>query len=166
MTSRTVPAQGKTIEVFLSFAAKDRAAAADLWENLQTALAASRLRSWHLWAFTEQLLLGENFDDEIQTAIADADLGIFAVSPAFLTSPYIRTRELSRFLTPAAAKRIAPVVLKGLPRDANLLGLESRQVFGYHEPYWAGRAPHARADWANRLADELQRLASRYGLGH
>jgi hypothetical protein len=63
-------------------------------------------------------------------------------------------------------KLIAPIMLKAVPRDADLLGLQHRQIYSFHEPYWAGRAPNVRAEWANRLSDELHRAARAHQLGH
>jgi hypothetical protein len=155
----------KTITVFLSFADDDRSDAEELWGRLKGALAASRDYQWQLWAFTEQLLTGEDFDAEIKAALAESDLGVFALSNAFLVSDYIRTVELPPFLAPGGAKRVAPVALKRLASDADLRGLQARQIFNYHDPYVSGRPPHAREAWAIALADELHRIARRYRLG-
>jgi hypothetical protein len=155
----------RTITVFLSFAAADRSAAEDLWRGLKGALAVSSGYRWQLWAFPDQLLAGEDFDTEIKAALADSDLGVFALSNAFLASEYIRSVELPPFLTPGGPKRIAPIALKRLARDADLRGLQARQIFRYHDPYVSGRAPDAREAWAIALADELHRIAHRYGLG-
>ncbi len=155
----------KTITVFLSFAADDRSDAEELWGRLSGALAATREYRWQLWSFTDQLLAGEDFDAQIKAALADSDLGVFALSNAFLGSDYIRTVELPPFLSPGGGKRIAPIALKQLACDADLRGLQARQIFKYHDPYVWGRRPHAREAWANALAAELHRIARRYGLG-
>ena len=155
-----------TVQVFLSFASHDKKAAEDLWTRLRLALVSSREYRWELWTFTDQLLAGEDFDDDIQAALGRAELGVFALSNAFLASSYITTVELPPFLSPGAGKRVVPIALKALPGTADLRGLQSRQIFCYDEPYYAGRAPHAREIWANRLADELHRVARRYRLGH
>ncbi len=155
----------KTVELFLSFAGDDRAAAEDLWGKLREALQTSGSYEWRLWAFTEQLMVGDDFELEIQKAIAAADVGIFALSSAFLNSDFIRTKELPPFLAPADGKRIAPVLLESVTANADLRGLQGRQVFGYGDPYWSGRRPHERRAWARRLADELHRLAHKHDLG-
>jgi hypothetical protein len=165
MSSATADRAKPTITVFLSFAADDKSAAKDLWAYLQRALAPSRDYQWKLWSFTDQLLVGDDFDVEIKAAIADSDLGLFALSNAFLGSDYIRRIELPPFLDPGKGKRIAPVALKQLAQDADLHGLAARQIFSYHDPYWSGRTPHKREAWAIALADELHRVARRYGLG-
>jgi len=159
------PVLVKTISVFLSYAGADGPAAEDLWNRLRSALDVSRDYRWQLWAFTDQLLAGDVFDADIKAALADADLGVFALSNAFLASEYIRTVELPPFLAPGGAKRIAPIALKRLARDADLRGLQARQIFNIHDPYYAGRPPHARETWAIELADELHRIARRHGLG-
>ena len=160
----TTPAL-KCVRVFLSFADLDGKEARDLWDRLEAAVEPSDSYRWHLWAFDKSLLGGVDFDAEIQDAVADADLGIFALSRAFLSRPYIQRVELPPFLASGTGRRILPVMLKPLPQDADLRGLQARQIFGFHDPYWSGRRPHARDEWANRLADEMHRVARRYGLG-
>lgn len=162
----SAPVALKTIDVFLSFAALDQVPANDLWTRLRAALATSGSYRWQLWQFDKNLLAGDDFDAEIQDALAQAELGIFAISPAFLTSSYIQHDELRPFLASEAVKRIVPIQLKAAPQDADLRGLQTRQIFGFHVPYACGRPPHYREAWANRLADELHRVARRHGLGH
>ncbi|MDQ1740431.1 MAG: hypothetical protein QOE53_2083 [Pseudonocardiales bacterium] len=164
MVTPSVPAV-KTIVGFLSYADADRSVAEELWDRLRGALKVSGEYRWELWAFTDQLIAGDDFDADIKAALAKADLGIFALSNAFLASEYIRTVELPPFLAPGSAKRVVPIALKRLARDADLRGLQARQIFNYRDPYYSGRAPHARDAWANALADELHRVARRYGLG-
>ncbi len=155
-----------TVRAFLSFAAPDSKVAKDLWGNLRAALATSGQYRWELWAFTEQLVVGDDFDARIRAALAEADLGVFALSNYFLASGYIRTVELPPFLAPSTGKRVVPIALKKMPATADLRGMQSRQIFSYQNPYDAGRAPYAREQWANLLADELHQVAQRYGLGH
>lgn len=139
--------------------------AEELWSYLNDALISSRHYAWHLWGFTKELLVGENFDQEIQKALQEADLGVFALSSGFLNSPYIRNKELPAFLDEAQNRRIIPVQMKALSSNADLHGLQTRQIFRYKSPYWAGRAPHSREAWAIDLADEMHRVAQKYGLG-
>lgn len=155
----------QTIRVFLSSADTDNAAARDLWDRLEERLRNSKNFEWIPWSFDRRLIIGEDFDTEIQEAIGAADLGLFALSPAFLNSAYIRHSELPRFLHPADGKLCAPLMLKALPTDADLGGLEARQIFGFHDPYYSGRPLHKRDEWATQLADELHRLARKYELG-
>lgn len=153
------------VRVFLSYASKDASAAEDLWDRLGEALAPSKSFEWELWGFADQLLVGDDFDERIQAAIARADLGLFALSSAFLNSRYIQEDELPHFLTPAEGKRVAPVMLKPVAANADLRGLTGRQVYGYNDAYWSGRRPHERDVWATGLADELDRVTKTYGLG-
>ena len=149
----------------MSYAGKDVKIAEDLWSRLRSALSTSTRTEWQLWAFSEQLILSDEWDSAIQTAIEEAALGLFAISNSFLISDYIRDRELPRFLQPDAGKRVAPIMLRPLPATADLRGLDARQIFEFHRPYSDCRGPGEREKWANRLADELHRVADRYGLG-
>jgi hypothetical protein len=155
----------KTVRVFLSSAAADAAQAGELWQSLGAALAASPSYKWGLWDYGDRLIPGDDFDVKIKTAVADAELGIFALSTAFLLSNYIQRHELPPFLDPGTGKRIVPVLLKPLARNTDLRGLEARQVFGFHRPYWSGQRPHLREQWARDLADQLHRVVHEYGLG-
>jgi hypothetical protein len=155
----------KAIKIFLSYAGADKSAAHDLWCRLSKALSVSATLEWELWSFEEQVLLGEDFDEKIRAALAAADIGLCALSLDFLTSAYIQNVELPALLDPPNGKRLAPVLLSELPATVGLRGLSGRQIYGFDDPYWNGRDPHRRTRWANGLADELHRLANRYGLG-
>ena len=160
----------KTIKVFLSYASGDEQPARELWENLYLALRTQHLFNFSLWSFDQQLLVGEDFHEEIQKAISDAEIGIFAISVNFLNSKYIAAHELPHFMRTDSKKRIVPIMLKPIPAMANLRGLEERQIFGFNDPYTASfngssKQPIERENWANSFADELHKLAKRYEIG-
>ena len=160
----------KTIKVFLSYAAEDRQCAEELWKNLSVALKTQHLYSFELWSFGKQLLVGEDFHSEIQKAISDAEIGIFALSGDFLCSKYIAKYELPHFLLPGNKKRIVPIMLKPISATADLRGLEEKQIFRFNDPYRAKsngslKQPMQREYWANSLADELHELVKRYSIG-
>lgn len=155
----------RTVGVFLSSAEADAGPAGELWRSLGGELAVSPSYRWELWGYAERLVPGDDFDVKIKAAVAGADLGIFAVSTGFLLSPYIRDNELPPFLDPGTGKRIVPVLLKPVADNTDLRGLEVRQIFGYHQPYWAGQRPHLREQWARDLADQMHRVVREYGLG-
>lgn len=150
------------IDAFCSFAAADESDARGMWDRLQTSLASSQDYDWHLWKFTDELLPGDDFHEQIQAALTTADLGIFAMSTDFLNSDYIRTHELPPFLKPAPGKQIVPIMLKPLPRRVDLRGLESRQIFAYHKPFTTVDRPHQKDVWCNDLHDQLHRIADRH----
>ncbi len=152
----------KTIKVFLSYASGDEQPARELWENLYLALRTQHLFNFSLWSFDQQLLVGEDFHEEIQKAISDAEIGIFAISVNFLGSEYIAAHELPHFMRTDSKKKIVPIMLKPIPAMADLRGLAERQIFGFTDPYTArsngsSKQPTQREDWVNSLAGELQR---------
>lgn len=153
------------VNTLLSYAADDRRTAEDLWKKLGLALSTSGTVTWRLWAFSGQLLLGEEWHRAVQDAIDESSLGLFAISNSFLSSEYIRDHELPRFVESDGRKRVAPIMLRPLPSTADLRGLEARQIFGYHQPYSNCRGLAERERWVNHLADELHRVVDRYGLG-
>lgn len=154
-----------TATLFLSYAGDDRRIAEHLWTNLRTALSTSRKITWKLWAFGDQLILGDDWHRAIQKAIDESSLGLFAISNSFLCSEYIREHELARFIQSNVRKWVAPIMLRPLPATADLRGLESLEFFAFHEPYSECRGPGEREKWANRLADDLHRVVDRYELG-
>lgn len=130
------------------------------------ALGPSKEFRCELWGVAAALVVGDEWDREIRTALDWADIGVCAVSNAFLSTDYIGRVELPALLHPASPrKRIAPVLLKKLSADADLLGLGARQIYGFGNPYWTGKPSHRRAEWAIGLADDLHRLEKRCDLG-
>jgi len=76
---------------------------------------------WEFW-FDGEILMGENWEQEIDTALNDCDCSILLLSPAFTASDYCTEIELKRFLERNEQSQcvILPVVL----RDFNLSHLE------------------------------------------
>ena len=70
-----------------------------------------------IWADT-QLKVGENWKSEIRKGIEKAEVAILLVSPAFLASEFIRTKELPQLLQNANPKNSA-----GIPGDETSEGL-------------------------------------------
>ena len=160
----------KTIKVFLSYAAGDEQPARELRKKLFSALGTQKLFNFEPWPFDEQLLVGEDFHEEIQKAISVAEIGIFAISVNFLNSKYIAAHELPHFMRIDSKKKIVPIMLNPIPAMADLRGLKERQIFGFDDPYTARsngspRPLPKRKVWANSLADELHRLVKRYDIG-
>jgi hypothetical protein len=118
---------------FVSYAHADQRSADTLLQQLTEQLAPSKRYAYTLWHDTG-LLVGEQWHDEIQQALADCQFGLLLVSPAFLASEYITQQELPQFLG-NDAKPILPVLLKNLDeKHCNLHGLEVRQLFRFELP--------------------------------
>lgn len=125
-----------TIKYFVSYAKTDQRLASELAEKLKVDLnAAGHLYYFQAWR-DPVLLAGDNWFDEIQTAIADCDFGLMLVSANFLASQFIAQHELPAFVSPApdalqGDKRTVPVLLKPIEFDGtmDLRGLQHKQFY-------------------------------------
>ncbi len=158
-------ASGKLrVRMFLSWAAGDKVEVARFWDLLGEATGALRDFEFELWSFDRNLLLGEHFDERIRDALAEADIGLFALSNAFLKSEYIRDVELRAFVTgsgPSPGKRMIPVLLKPVDLDrTDLHGIEKAWIFGSNGPF--SKARSERDTWVMALVDEVFRVLDKY----
>jgi TIR domain len=149
------------VRMFLSFAKRDAVVAGRLWELLAEATAVDRVYQFELWRFDEAILVGEDWDAQIREALAVSELGLLAVSNAFLRSTYITDVELPA-LVDVAGKRAIPVSVLRTSRHADLHGLEGKQIYGYHRPFAQVRPSSAQQAWVNDLVDQLHRVLARY----
>jgi hypothetical protein len=146
----------KTTGVFLSYAAHDRALCKRLWGDFGAAAQADTKYNFSLWSMDNNLLAGDNFEDEIRAALDQSEVGVFAVSHAMLASKFIQTIELHHFLE--AGKLVVPVLLTQISSFADLQGLRDTHVFCWGKPYEAQRSRAARRNWATSLAEEVHRV--------
>ncbi|EFC78993.1 toll/interleukin-1 receptor domain-containing protein [Parafrankia sp. EUN1f] len=113
--------------LFVSWAHDDGAEKEALMARLAFgALSGVRLTWWE----DSDLLLGADWNEEIQNRLAACDYGLLLVSPSFLASSYIRNVELPSLLGPGRGRAL-PVMLKKVPLDGSfdLRGLATRQIF-------------------------------------
>lgn len=149
------------VRMFLSFAKRDVQVVGRLWELLAEATEVDRVYQFELWRFDEAILVGENWDARTREALAVSELGLLAVSNAFLCSAYITGVELPA-LVDVAGKRVIPVAVRRPSRHADLHGLEGKQVFGHQRPFGDLRGLAAQDEWVNGLVDQLHRVLARY----
>src|SRR5262249_26418914 len=116
------------IAFFVSYAHADQRPADTFLRLLTEQLAPSKRYAYTLWRDTN-LLVGARWHDEIQRALADCQLGLLLLSPAFLASEYITQQELPQFIG-NDAKPIIPVMLKLVDLQLHdLKGLRDYQIF-------------------------------------
>lgn len=150
------------VRVFLSFAGADKAQACRLWDLLAEATAVDRVYEFDLWRSDEAILVSEEWDARIKEALANAELGVAALSNAFLGSEYIRDIELPA-LTDAPGKRLIPVLLREVGKHADWRDLKDKQVYGYERPFSHVRTQPERDRWVNALVSQVHRVLGRYG---
>jgi len=163
-TVRLTPAAGSDrplVRMFLSFAKRDAAVVGRLWELLAEATGVDRGYQFELWRFDEAILVGEDWDVQIWDVLAVSELGLLAVSNAFLGSAYITGVELPA-LVDVPGKRAIPVSVRRTSRHADLQGLEGKQIYGYQRPFGEVHGEPAQDKWVNGLVDQLHRVLARY----
>lgn len=149
------------VRMFLSFARRDVAVVGRLWELLAEATGVDRGYRFELWRFDEAILVGEDWDVRVREALAVSELGLLAVSNAFLCSAYITGVELPA-LVDVPGKRAIPVLVRRASRHADLRGLEGKQIYGSQRPFGEVRGLAGQEVWVNGLVDQLHRVVARY----
>jgi len=123
----------KTITFFISYARANKGLAAKFLDKFSEQVTPSKKYKYMFWRDTE-ILVGENWNDEIQTALKQCDLGLLLISPAFLGSQYIDEHELPRFVG-SDAKPLIPIMLQSVNfQRHDLKGLQDGQIFRLDRP--------------------------------
>jgi hypothetical protein len=118
----------RRINFFVSYARENKTLASELMILLKEQLAPSKKYDYHVWN-DQCILTGELWESEIQKALSDCDFGIFLISPKFLTSKYIKEKELPTFIG-SGSKPFFPVMLQPVDLDRHdLLGIKANQIF-------------------------------------
>ncbi|MGH3721839.1 MAG: TIR domain-containing protein [Pseudonocardiaceae bacterium] len=149
------------VRMFLSFAKRDAPVVEPMWELLAEATGVDREYRFELWRFDQAILVGEDWDAQVRDALAVSELGLLAVSDAFLRSEYITGVELPA-LVDVPGKRAIPVSVRQTNPHADLHGLAGKQVYGYQRPFGEVRGAPAQDKWVNGLVDQLHRVLARY----
>lgn len=119
------------IKFFASYTRKDGGVVDRLLEKLRYDLDASEKYSFEFWKDT-RIPLGEEWHDEIQSALEECDIGLALVSPGFFSSNYITEEELPVLVS--GEKPLIPIAVKPIDFDRhNLHGLEAKQIFRFEE---------------------------------
>ncbi|MET9232619.1 toll/interleukin-1 receptor domain-containing protein [Lentzea sp. NPDC003310] len=151
------------VRVFLSFAGDDEALVLRLWDQLAVATAIDRVYEFQLWRSDHGILVGEDWDGRIHSALSSAEVGIVALSNAFLGSEYITDVELPAFVD-FPGKRVVPLLLRQVSKQADWHGLKNKQIYGYERPFSEVRGLAARDAWVNGLVAEVHRVLTRYSI--
>ena len=118
----------KKITVFVSYARANRDLATRFLKKFKEQAAPSKQYQYAFWRDND-ILVGEKWHEEIQVALAQCDVGLVLISPAFLGSQYIQDHELPKFLK-SGGKSVIPVLLQPIDLDRHdLKGLQRTQIF-------------------------------------
>ena len=91
------------------------------------------------------IILGENWHTQIQSAIQDCDFGLLLLSATYFNRTYIKEQELSHFLSKEekdikVIKSMVPVGLESFDLGGDLLGLEQDADISLPESAGSGGA--------------------------
>jgi hypothetical protein len=140
---------------FVSYAQSDALLVDRFLELLRPRLATRREMVLELWS-DRAILVGEQWLQEIERALEEADFGLLCLSPSFLASRFVRDVEIPSFLNPGRV--VIPVALEPLDlARTQLHGVEGRQVFRYTPPGTTRKLSFAECGGVNRqrFCDEL-----------
>jgi WD40 repeat protein/uncharacterized protein YjbI with pentapeptide repeats len=123
-----------TVRFFVSYsrASEESKLADDLLSRLRTEFGPSTRYNVNLWQ-DNYISIDQQWHTEIQKALEECDFGLLLLSPAFLSSKYIREDELPAFINPDGTPGRKPVIAVGLAKldfgHQDLLGLEEQQIY-------------------------------------
>lgn len=120
----------KRVTMFVSYAHANQELASRFSAQLKEYTLPSKAYQYNIWLDTD-LLVGENWDQEIKKTLNKCNLGLLLISASFLGSNYITSIELNLLKT----KPIIPVLLWPVDFDRHdLKGLRENQIFRYNKP--------------------------------
>jgi hypothetical protein len=147
------------VGLFLSWSHQDLPYKEDLVRRLTPNLASLRgLRVG--WWEDSHLLLGDDFRTAIVGELGGCDYGVLLLSPSYVTSRFVTTYELPRFVGRTADKGALPVALRGpLPLDGSreLHGIEQKMIFRYRGKAFSELNGAGRDAFAGELATQIRR---------
>ena len=139
----------KKITVFVSYARANRDLATRFLKKFKEQASPSRQYQYVFWRDND-ILVGEKWHEEIQIALAQCDVGLVLISPAFLGSQYIQDHELPKFLK-SGGKPVIPVLLQPIDLDRHdLKGLQRTQIFRLDRPRFASPKAYGECSGAQR----------------
>jgi hypothetical protein len=120
----------KRVTIFVSYAHANQELAGRFVAQFREFTLPSKAYQYHIWRDTD-LLVGENWDQEIKQALDKCDLGLLLISASFLGSNYITSIEFKLL----ERKPVIPVLLWPVDFDRyDLKGLQEKQIFRYNKP--------------------------------
>ncbi len=123
----------KKVQLFVSYARANKELTSRFLDNFRQHVAPSKSYNYSFWSDSD-ILVGENWHEEIQEALEHCILGLILISPALLGSQYITEHELPKFVG-SHAKPLIPVMLQPVDFERyDLKGLKKNQIFRLDRP--------------------------------
>lgn len=140
------------VRFFLSYAHRNSKLKDKLLGFLADELAISSRFDFSIWQ-DKGILVGNEWHREIQTALAECDFCLSLLSPAFLSSEYIREHEIP----PIVSGEIPAIPIELEPLDFarhDLCGLQKQQIFS--PSFLTCATTASQKDFASRLAQKIE----------
>jgi len=116
------------VKIFLSYSHKDEALMEELFEFLQPLVIAEKIKIWHDRAID----VGSLWDDEIKNALDQSDIIILLLSPSFLASSYINSKEIKKAFelrrTAKGKLSIVPVMVRPCDLQSHIVPNETYTI--------------------------------------
>jgi tetratricopeptide (TPR) repeat protein len=150
VSQQPAPAR-RRVRYFVSYTRDDEQLPGKLLQELRKHFSACKDYEFVSWQDTD-ILAGEQWHGQIQTAIGDCDFGLLLVSPAFLGKNYITKEELPHFV--GGEKPCIPVALCRFDlATQDLKGLQDIQIFRYQSE--GAKSARAFADHSKKLQPDF-----------
>lgn len=121
----------KRVRIFISYAHRNQKLADSFIEHFKEYAEPSLTYEYLWWRDNTHILVGDDWDKEIKTALKQCDLGLLLVSASFLGSKYITEVELKEL----RSKPIVPVELAPIDLERyDLKGLQKKKIFELKNP--------------------------------
>ena len=138
-TTQNYAIGGKTtVSYFVSYAHDDAAKAKEFLGIFSNHASTSGKYNFKKW-LDDDIIVGDDWEKQIEDAIKNCDFGLFLLSAKFFNSTFISEKELKKFIhknedgSIRYLKSFVPVALKSINPDGDLKGLEKVQIFYYNE---------------------------------
>ena len=119
------------VKFFVSYAHANHRAKAQFMALFTEQTAVAKRFDYQCWSDTD-LCVGDDWRQSIQTALAETDVGLLLISPAFLASKFIVEQELPTYLA-HGGKRCFPLMLRPVDFERHdLKGLQDQQIYRLH----------------------------------
>ena len=124
----------KICKFFVSYAHKTDKLVQDFLDKFHDHASINPKYTFEKW-IDHDIIIGESWDNQIQTQIDECDFGFLMLTPSFFARDYIINKELSQFIKKdddgkiEILKPMVPVGLQYFDLSGDLHGLEQTQIY-------------------------------------
>ena len=111
----------------MSYSRDDLKATNEFLESLKRQLKPAKKYCFSFFKDDENILVGQNWRQEIEEALNKCDVGLLLVSPSFIGSDFVVKTELASFAI--SNKVLIPILLDDVSPEHDMKGLDEKQIF-------------------------------------